>query len=189
MPLRSLHAAPAAPGARRLLTALATLALLPALLSAQAQASSVGSSDAPAGLPLAATVKPPNISATVELCTTEGVQAERKAIFAGVMSAIPGSARMEMRIDLLERGPGEAAFHAVVAPGLGLWRTSALGVGVYRYNKKVIDLAGPAVYRGAVRFRWLNAKGRLMRTAELRTPRCAQPATVAAPQPATVAAR
>jgi hypothetical protein len=180
MPLRSLHAARAALGARRLLTALATLALLAALLAAQAQASA-GSSVAPAGLPLATTVKPPSVSATLELCTTEGVQAERKAIFAGSMSAIPGSARMEMRIDLLERGPGEAAFHAVVAPGLGLWRTSATGVGVYKYFKKVTDLAAPAVYRGAVRFRWLNAKGHLVRAAELRTPRCAQAATVAAP--------
>jgi hypothetical protein len=188
MPSTSLHAAPAAPGARRLLTALATLALVPALLSAQAQAS-VGSTAAPAGLPLAVTVTPPLISTSVPLCATVGVQGDRRVIFAGVMSAIPGSVRMEIRIDLLERGQGEAAFHVVVVPEFGLWRTSAQGVGVYRDNKKATDLAGPAVYRGAVRFRWLNAKGRVMRTAELRTPRCAQPATVAAPVAASVAAR
>jgi len=174
MPLTSLNAAAAALGARRLLlSALCALALalLLSLLPAHAEALAAG---APVGLPLAVTVKPPDVSASLEECTTASVQAEREAIFAGEMSAIPGSARMEMRIDLLERGPGEVAFHAVVAPGLGVWRTSAPGVNVYKYFKRVTDLSAPAVYRGAVRFRWLNAKGRFMRADELRTPRCAQ---------------
>ena len=42
----------------------------------------------------------------------------------------------------------------------------------YRYLKEVTNLAAPAYYRGAVRFRWVNAKGKLVKSYELRTPRC-----------------
>ena len=39
------------------------------------------------------------------------LQTERSATFAGEMTAIPGTARMAMRIDMQERLPGEALFH------------------------------------------------------------------------------
>ena len=76
---------------------------------------------------------------------------------------------MAMRIDVLERLPDELVFHTVTAPGLGVWHSSAPGVKVYKSLKQVTNLSAPAVYRGAVRFRWLNAKGRLLKSAELRT--------------------
>jgi hypothetical protein len=116
------------------------------------------------------------ITATLEQCVTAVSQAERSATFAGEMTTIAGSARMQMRIDVLERMPGEALFHTVSAPGLGGWRGSAPGVKVYRYLKQVTNLSAPAFYRGAVRFRWLNARGRLITATELRTPVCEQPA-------------
>jgi hypothetical protein len=103
------------------------------------------------------------------------------------MTAIVGSTHMEMRIDVLERLPGEAFFHTVSAPGLGVWRGSAPGVKVYKYLKQVTNLSAPAFYRAAVRFRWLNARGRLMKAEELRTSRCEQPAPppTVTPPPAT----
>ena len=100
---------------------------------------------------------------------TAEAAAERSATFAGEMATIPGAAKMEMRIDVLERMPGEVAFHVISAPGLGVWRSSAPGVKNYKYLKQVTNLAAPAYYRAAVRFRWLNAKGRLVKSAELRT--------------------
>ena len=103
-------------------------------------------------------------------------QTERSATFAGEMTTVPGAARMEMRIDVQEQIPGEAQYHTVSAPGLGVWRASDLGVKIYTYIKQVTNLSAPAFYRGAVRFRWLNAKGRLIKAEELRTPRCEQPA-------------
>ncbi len=115
--------------------------------------------------------KPP-VSATLEGCTTSEEAAERTATFAGEMSMIPGAAKMEMRIDVLERTPSEEAFHVVSAPGLGVWRWAAAGVKTYRYLKEVTNLAAPAYYRGEVRFRWVNAKGRLVKSYQLRTPRC-----------------
>jgi hypothetical protein len=123
----------------------------------------------------------PGASATLEQCVAALAENERAATFVGEMTAIAGSARMEMRIDLLERLPGQARFRTVSAPGLGLWRASAPGVKVFRYLKQVTNLAAPASYRGAVHFRWLNARGRPMRALELRTASCAQPAAPAAP--------
>ena len=121
--------------------------------------------------------------ATLLQCVTAVDQTERSATFAGEMTSIPGTARMEMRVDVLERMPAETSFRAVTAPGLGVWRLSAPGVKVYRYLKQVTNLSAPAFYRGAVRFRWLGARGHLLRWAELRTPRCEQPAAPAQAEP------
>ena len=117
--------------------------------------------------------KPP-VSATLESCVEAPEQAERSATFAGEMSMIPGAAKMEMRIDVLERAPTEDTFHVIAAPGLGVWRWAAPGVKTYRYLKEVTNLAAPAFYRGSVRFRWVNAKGKLVKAYELRTQRCIQ---------------
>jgi len=133
-----------------------------------------------AGTPTAAqsttatAVKPPAV-ATLEQCLTSSSPAERAATFAGEMQTIPGAIKLEMRIDVLERLPHEIAFHAVSSPGLSVWRIAAPGVKTYRYLKEVTNLAAPAFYRADVRFRWLNAKGRVIRAAELKTPRCQQP--------------
>jgi hypothetical protein len=121
----------------------------------------------------ATTTKPPAV-ATLEECTTAQQQAERAATFSGEMTLVPGTARMEMRIDVLERDPNATTFHTVAAPGLGVWRVAAPGVKTFRYLKQVTNLAAPAFYRASVRFRWLNAKGRLIRTDELLTQRCLQ---------------
>ncbi len=115
-------------------------------------------------------------SASLQECQTSNQQAERSATFAGEMSTIAGSARMEMRIDLLERLPGEETFHLVAAPGLSVWRSSDPGVKVFKYIKQVTDLSAPAFYRASVRFRWLNGRSRLMKVQEVRTTQCEQPA-------------
>jgi hypothetical protein len=120
---------------------------------------------------------PPPVSATLQQCVTSAIPAERSATFAGEMAAIPGAVKLQMRINVLERLPQENVFHAVTSPGLSVWRTAAPGVKTYRYLKEVTNLSAPAFYKAAVRFRWLNGKGKLMRSAELRTPRCEQTAT------------
>ncbi len=118
----------------------------------------------------------PVASATLQQCLTAETQAERSATFAGEINAIPGSTRMEMRIEVLERTPGEATYHVVSAPGLRVWSSSAPGVKTYKNLNKVTNLAAPAFYRATVRFRWLGAKGKLLKTQLLRTRRCEQPA-------------
>jgi len=137
---------------------------------------------AAAQAPLAGAESPLGASATLEGCVTSAMQSERSATFAGEMTAVPGAARMQISIELLERMPGEELYHLVSAPGLGTWRSSATGVKIYTYIKQVTDLGAPAFYRGEVRFRWLNAKDRQIKVAQLRTTRCEQPA---APSSAT----
>jgi hypothetical protein len=117
-------------------------------------------------------------SASLAECATATIpQTERAATFAGEMSAIPGSAHMEIRIDLEERVPGDLLYRTISAPGLGLWHSSAAGVKVFTHIQQVTNLSAPAFYRGVVRFRWLSAKGRLLKTAALRTAVCEQPAS------------
>lgn len=118
----------------------------------------------------------PSASATLEQCVTSMVPSERSATFSGEIVAIPGSAHMAMRIDVQERMPAETLFHTVTAPGLGVWRGSDPGVKNYKYLKQVTNLSAPALYRATVRFRWLNARGHLIRRAERRTPSCLEPA-------------
>jgi hypothetical protein len=128
----------------------------------------------------------PSVSTTLEQCATSGSQEERSATFAGEMASVPGTARMEMRIDIAERLPDALEYHTLGGPGLGVWRSSAPSVKVYRYLRQVTNLAGPAFYRGVVRFRWLGSHGRLLASAVLHTKRCEQPSTsVSSPPPAT----
>jgi hypothetical protein len=114
-------------------------------------------------------------TATLEQCVTALVQSERAATFAGEMSAVPGTVRMAMRIDVQERVPGELAFRTVSAPGLGVWRVSDARVKIYKYLKEVTNLSAPASYRALVRFRWLAAKGHVIRRAARVTAHCTQP--------------
>jgi len=118
---------------------------------------------------------PGSATATLEQCLTATVQAERGATFSGEMTATPASVRMGIQIVLQIRLPGEELFHAVTAPGLGTWRVSDPGVKDYRYLRQVTNLPAPASYRAVVRFRWLNAKNRLIKVAERKTSRCEQP--------------
>lgn len=125
------------------------------------------------------TVKAP-AAATLEACTPAAEQAERSATFVGEMSAVPGTARMMMRIELLERLPGEPVFHPVSSPGLGVWLRSSQGVKTYKDLDRVTDLAAPATYRALIRFRWVNARGHAVKSTELRTPECDEAAPAGA---------
>jgi hypothetical protein len=119
-------------------------------------------------------------SATLVQCVTSVEQAERSATFAGEMTLVPGTTRMAMRVDIEKRAPGEASFHLVSAPGLGVWRSSEAKVKVYRYLKQVTNLEPPALYRAVVHFRWLSAKGLVVKRAVRYTRPCVQ---AAAPVP------
>ncbi len=157
------------------------------LLSLPLAAMVAGACGASAGADVTTAVhRNPNApeSVTLEQCVSSPEQEERAATFSGEMTAVPGTTRMEMRIDLLERGTEEESYRRVTAPGLGVWRSSLPGVKSFRYLKQVTNLTAPASYRGLVSFRWLNSHGHPISTAELRTRACEQ-TVVAAPSPAT----
>jgi hypothetical protein len=144
-------------------TPLAAACCLAAVIAAPARAAIIARSSAPA-------------SATLVACVTSVEQAERSATFAGEMTLVPGSTRMAMRVDIEKRAPREASFHLVSAPGLGVWRSSEAKVKVYRYLKQVTNLEPPAFYRAVVHFRWMSAKGLVVKRAVRHTRPCAQPA-------------
>jgi hypothetical protein len=152
--------------------------------AAEATATAAGGNLAGAALPGGQTTLPSSktiASAILEQCATATIpQTERAATFAGEMAAIAGTARMEIRIDLEERGPEELLFHTVSASGLGVWHSSAAGVKIFTHIQQVTNLSAPALYRGVLRFRWLNDKSRPIKTEELHTARCEQPAPSAA---------
>jgi hypothetical protein len=184
-------------GARRTFLALTCavampwLVLAPAALggTATAPSTSVSQAVADAGASASTGQSPPAgskaiASATLQQCATATIpQTERSATFAGEMSMIPGATRMSMRIELLERMPGETGYRAVQAPGLGVWRAADPGVKSYKHLEQVTNLAAPAVYRALVSFRWQGPRGRVLRHDERRTPRCSQPAPPPPPAP------
>jgi hypothetical protein len=128
----------------------------------------------------------PIASATLQQCLTATAQSDRSVTFAAEVTAIPASARVLIRIDVQEESPGEAMFRTISAPGLGIWRSSDLGVKTYRYLKQVTNLSAPASYRAAVRFRWLNARGRIITVLERHTSPCLQPAPPLLPPSTTI---
>jgi hypothetical protein len=160
-----------------------------ALAGAGAAAASDGATGAAAAAGTGTPTPKTTESVTLEQCAAAATQVERSATFAAEMTLLPGSTRMEMRIELLERTGKESAYHAVTAPGLGSWRLASAGVRIYRYVKQVTNLAAPAVYRADVHFRWLGAHGRVVRSAERRSASCAQllPSETGATEAATMA--
>jgi hypothetical protein len=115
-------------------------------------------------------------TATLEQCATAtSPQTERSATFAGEMNAVAGTARMEMRIALEERGPEEVGYHTVPATDLTPWQRSSPGVKVFTHIQQFTNLSAPAFYRGVIHFRWLNAHGHVIKSSELRTVHCEQP--------------
>lgn len=154
---------------RRLVpTALAAFALAVGAASVAAQA--------PGSIPTApAPGIPGSTAATLLNCNPAIEQASRSATFAGQMTSLPDASKMEIRFQLQQRVPGDGGFHALAAPGFGVWRRSELGVQIFRYVKQVTNLPAPAAFRALVGFRWLNARGRVVQGATRLTAVCQQP--------------
>ena len=112
--------------------------------------------------------------ASLESCHTGAAALDRFAVFSAQMGSLPQSERMQVRFDLLQRLTGKA-YHRLQAPGLGAWRSSIAGVDIFRYRKQVANLPAPGSYRALVRFRWLDANGKVIAGATRRTRTCKQP--------------
>jgi len=149
------------------------LALLATAVPAGASSAPGGTTPGTPGLERPA----PLALATLQECATATIpQSERSATFAGEMTALPGTVRMQMRIDLQERALEETQYRNVIAPGLGAWHSSSAGVKLYTHIQQFTNLSAPASYRGVVRFRWLGQRGRVLKFELLHTGRCEQPA-------------
>jgi hypothetical protein len=125
----------------------------------------------------------PVASATLEQCLTAADEADRSATFNGQMQTIPGAFRMAMEIVVQERTSDETGFRTLSAPGLDVWQRSETGVKIYKDVRQVTDLPAPAAFRAVVQFRWLNEKGRVIKSTARRTTVCRQAAPPAKAQP------
>jgi CARDB len=94
-------------------------------------------------------------------------------VYRAHMRAVPGTARMALRIRLFEKY-GDGDFERVSAEGLGVWRRSQLDASVFRYKQRVEGLRQGAVYRVVVKYRWLDADGATFQTARRRSVTCSQ---------------
>lgn len=104
------------------------------------------------------------------------------AVFTASMPALAiagkaPAARMAMRFEL-QQGGGERVWLPVLGvPSFGTWELSEAGRPGYIVTKRVTGLQVGGAYRAVVRYRWLNAKGRVLRTAKRITASCRQPDT------------
>jgi hypothetical protein len=146
---------------------LLTLVAAGALFAPQA---AVAAPTGSAGVATAA-AKKPALSATLQTCSV----GDRSAAFRGTMPALGRRGRLEMRFDLFQRPKGRRAFARVPnVVGFGSWTQSAPGVSGLIVTKRVSGLQGGTAYRALVRYRWRNAKGKVVRTASRVTPACRQ---------------
>jgi hypothetical protein len=137
------------------------LALLAALtaLAAPAAASAAPTSSTDAG---------------IDACVAAGSGTPGSVQFRSRMSALPRTQLMWVRFDLQARMPGETRYRTVSTKDNG-WIKSNAGVDEFIWHKLFQGLSAPGDYRARVRFRWLDAGGKVVDSASRRTAVCSQP--------------
>jgi len=89
------------------------------------------------------------------------------------MRSVPGTARMALRIRLLEK-VGDGEWRRVTADELDVWRRSRVGAAALVWEQKVRGLQQGAVYRAVVDYRWRDADGERIASARRRSAPCGQ---------------
>jgi hypothetical protein len=89
------------------------------------------------------------------------------------MRAVKGTDQMAMRFTLIDRA-GDGPPQAVDSPALAQWRKSRHGVSRFGYAQSVAGLDAGGVYAVQVQFRWIDARGRVIRTVKRTSDTCRQ---------------
>lgn len=145
----------------------AALAVALLALMAPAVASAASTSAAPAPVPLAA---------TITQCSPAKDSTGGTAVFKGSMPLVPGAVRMQMHFDLQQSAAAGSRYAKLAVPGWDAWQQSESGRSGFVYKKRIVGLVGPATYRAQIRFRWLDADGKVVRSTKRTTIRvCRQP--------------
>ncbi len=122
----------------------------------------------------AASAKSGAASGTLRKCAIAHDATGGAAVFVGAMAQVPNGVLMQMRFELL-RGQGTDGWQRVALPTWSGWLSSTAHRPAFVYNKRVEGLTGPASYRARISFRWLGAKGKVLRHVQRITPACAEP--------------
>jgi CARDB len=105
----------------------------------------------------------------------------RAVSIQAVMRPVAGTAKMQIRFDLMRKSKPGAAFKIVRGHFLGSWLTPdnpTLGQrpgDVWIVNHPVVGLPAPATYRFRVTFRWLGSRGQQLSSAVQTSSTCYQP--------------
>ena len=108
-------------------------------------------------------------SVKLERCSLE----DHSALFYARMRSVPGSVRMKLKFTLLERAGG-IEWEKVDSPELDQWRKSEVGVRRFGYHQEVKGLTEGLAYRVAVRYRWYDGAGAVIKRARRRSRPCRQ---------------
>jgi hypothetical protein len=124
---------------------------------------------------LALAAHPAPARAVVSSCQKSTDEAARVAVFEGRMRAWRHSTKLQMRFRLQALTPDAPTWRGVDAPGFDQWQSAAPGVRRFIYDKRVERLLAPASYRVVVRFRWLDAHGKVLGRAKRVSAGCHEP--------------
>jgi hypothetical protein len=133
------------------------------------------------GTAAAASSTPPQDQVRSFVCQKALDPPTRAVSIQAVMRPLTGTAKMQMRFDLMRQTKAGGPFRLVRGRLLGSWispQDPTLGTrpgDVWIVKHPVVDLGAPATYRFRVRFRWLDAHGAQLGSAVQSSPSCYQP--------------
>ena len=129
----------------------------------------------------AASSAPPRDQLRSFICQKALDPPTRAVSIQAVMRPLTGTAKLQMRFDLMRQTKPGRPFRLVRGRLLGSWISpadSTLGQrpgDVWIVNHPVVDLAAPATYRFRVSFRWIGPHGQPLGSAVQSSPNCWQP--------------
>ena len=109
----------------------------------------------------------------VRSCEAGDTPQHRAATFYGRMYAVKGTRQMAMRFTLIDRA-GDGKPTVVNDPALSRWHKSRRRVSRFGFAQSVKGLKPGGVYAVRVRFRWLGARGKILRTEKRTSGNCRQ---------------
>ncbi|MGH2906726.1 MAG: CARDB domain-containing protein [Solirubrobacterales bacterium] len=135
----------------------------------------------------AAAAKSPPTSARINSCVSAASYDNRRIEFSGRMQAMSGvtGGKLQMRFDVLRRYNESKRFRLLHAAGLGDWLSNTEPTAtVYVRNIALSQIETAAHYKARVRYRWVDADGKVL-AKKLRTTKvCKQTAPL--PDPRTL---
>src|SRR3954469_18371364 len=121
----------------------------------------------------AASAHAANTQLRVRSCETGDTPKHRAATFYARMYAVKGTNTMAMRFTLVNKA-GDGPPTVVDNPSLAQWRKSRPKVARFGYSQSVEGLEPGGVYAVQVQFRWLDARGKVIRSVKRTSKSCRQ---------------
>jgi hypothetical protein len=109
----------------------------------------------------------------VRACDVGSTAKQRAATFYARMHAVKGTDQMQMRFTLIDRA-GDGPPAVIDNSALAQWRKSRHGVSRFGYAQSVAGLDSGGVYAVQVQFRWIDSRGRVIRSVKRTSDSCRQ---------------